>query len=138
MDDETLRLAMMGARNIAVVGLSDKPARPSHDVARYLQRQGYRIIPVNPNVQEVLGEQAYPDLISIPDVVDLVSIFRRSEHVAPTVDEAISKGVQVIWMQLGVVDQQAARRAEEAGITVVMDRCIKVEHGRLIGEQQAR
>ncbi len=137
MDDETLRLAMMGARNIAVVGLSDNPARPSHDVARYLQSQGYRIIPVNPNIQEVLGEQAYPDLISIPDVVDMVNIFRRSEHVAPTVDEAITKGVQVIWMQLGVVDQQAARRAEEAGITVVMDRCIKVEHRRLIGEQRA-
>ncbi|HZG69745.1 MAG TPA: CoA-binding protein [Herpetosiphonaceae bacterium] len=137
MDDETLRLAIMGARNIAVVGLSDNPARPSYDVARYLQSQGYRIIPVNPNVQEVLGEQAYPDLISIPDVVDLVDIFRRSEEVAPVVDEAITKGVQVIWMQLGIIDQQAARRAEEAGITVVMDRCIKVEHRRLIGDQQA-
>src|SRR5687768_8463478 len=132
MDSETLRQAMMGARNIAVVGLSDNPMRPSHSVARYLQRQGYRIIPVNPNIQEALGEVAYPDLISVPDAIDMVNIFRRSDRVAPSVDEAIAKGVQTIWMQLGVVDREAARRAEEAGITVVMDRCAAVEHRRLI------
>jgi uncharacterized protein len=138
MDSETLRQAMLGARNIAVVGLSDNPARPSHGVARYLQSQGYRIIPVNPNIREVLGERAYPDLISVPDAIDMVDIFRRSEHVAAVVDEAITKGVSTIWMQLGVIDEQAARRAEEAGITVVMDRCLAVEHRRLIGQQQVR
>ena len=138
MDDETLRQALLGARNIAVVGLSDKSSRPSYQVARYLQSQGYRIIPVNPNITEVLGERAYPDLISVPDAVDMVDIFRRSDKVAPAVDEAITKGVQTIWMQIGVVDEQAARRAREAGITVIMDRCALVEHQRLIGEQRAR
>ena len=138
MDDETLRQALLGARNIAVVGLSDNPSRPSYGVARYLQSQGYRIIPVNPNITEVLGEQAYPDLISIPDVVDMVDIFRRSDQVVPHVDEAITKGVLTIWMQIGVVDQESARRATEAGITVIMDRCALVEHQRLVGEQRAR
>jgi uncharacterized protein len=138
MDDETLRLALISSRNIAVVGLSDNPARPSFGVARYLQQQGYRVFPVNPNVGEVLGEPAYPDLISIPDAVDLVNIFRRSDKVAPTVDEAITKGVQTIWMQIGVVDEAAAERARQAGITVIMDRCMKVEHARLVGEQRSR
>ena len=138
MDDETLRQALLGARNIAVVGLSNNPSRPSYGVARYLQSQGYRIIPVNPNITEALGEQAYPDLISIPDVVDMVDIFRRSDQVAPHVDEAITKGVLTIWMQIGVVDQESARRAREAGITVIMDRCALVEHRRLVGEQRAR
>src|SRR3712207_1989543 len=137
MDTETLRQAMIGARNIAVVGLSDNPARPSHGVARYLQSQGYRIIPVNPNVREVLGERAYPDLISVPDAIDMVDIFRRSDAVAPTVDEAITKGVLTIWMQLGVHDEASARRAREAGITVVMDRCTAVEHARLVGDQRS-
>ena len=137
MDDETMRQALIGARTVAVVGLSGKPSRPSYGVARYLQSQGYRIIPVNPNVTEVLGERAYPDLISVPDAIDMVDIFRRSDKVAPTVDEAISKGVQTIWMQLGVIDRDAAKRAEEAGITVVMDRCAAVEHRRLVGEQRA-
>jgi len=138
MDDETMRQALMGARTIAVVGLSDKPSRASHSVARFLQGQGYRIIPVNPNIQEALGEVAYPDLISVPDAIDMVNIFRRSDKVAPTVDEAITKGVQTIWMQLGVVARDAARQAEEAGITVVMDRCAAVEHRRLIGDQRAK
>ncbi len=136
MDDETLRLALLSARNVAVVGLSDKSSRPSYGVARYLQSQGYRIIPVNPNITEVHGEQAYPDLISVPDVVDMVNIFRRSDLVAPHVDEAISKGVQIIWMQVGVVDHEAARRARDAGITVIMDRCAMVEHRRLVGDQR--
>ncbi len=126
MDDETMRQALMGARTIAVVGLSDKPSRASYSVARFLQGQGYRIIPVNPNIQEALGEVAYPDLISVPDAIDMVNIFRRSDKVAPTVDEAITKGVQTIWMQLGIEDPSAAREAEEAGIAVVMDRCAAV------------
>src|SRR3954453_17208984 len=132
MDTETPRQAIIGARTIAVVGLSDNAARPSYGVARYLQQQGYRIIPVNPNVREVLGEQAYPDLISVPDAIDLVDIFRRSDKVAPSVDEAITKGVSTIWMQLGVVDEQAAQRARDAGITVIMNRCLAVEHRRLV------
>ncbi len=138
MDDETLRLALLGARNIAVVGLSDNPARASHSVARYLQSQGYRIIPVNPTIAEVLGEKAYPDLISVPDPIDFVDIFRRPEYVGAIVDEAITKGVQTIWMQLGIVDEAAAARARDAGITVVMDHCTAVEHRRLIGDQRGR
>ena len=138
MDDETLRLALLSARTVAIVGLSDRTSRPSYGVASYLQSQGYRIIPVNPNVHEVLGEQAYPDLISVQDPVDMVNIFRRSDKVAPTVDEAITKGVQIIWMQVGVVDEEAAQRAIDAGITVIMDRCAMVEHRRLVGEQRSR
>ena len=138
MDDETLRQALIGARNIAVVGLSDKPSRPSYGVARYLKEQGYRIIPVNPNITEALGEKAYPDLISVPDPIDLVDIFRRSSQVGPVVDEAITKGVQTIWMQLGIVDEAAAARARDAGITVIMNRCTLIEHRRLVGEQRSR
>ena len=136
MDDETMRQALLGAKTIAVVGLSDKPSRPSYGVARYLQQQGYRIVPVNPNIGETLGERAYPDLISVPDAIDMVDIFRRSDQVAPTVDEAISKGVLTVWMQVGVVDHESARRAEEAGMTVVMDHCSMAEHRRLIGDQR--
>ena len=136
MDDETLRQALIGARNIAVVGLSDNPSRPSYGVARYLQSQGYHIIPVNPTITEALGEQAYPDLISVQDPIDMVDIFRRADQVGPVVDEAITKGVQTIWMQLGIVDEAAAARARDAGITVVMDRCTAVEHRRLVGDQR--
>jgi predicted CoA-binding protein len=138
MDDETLRQALIGARNIAVVGLSDRPSRPSYGVARYLKEQGYRIIPVNPNITEVFGEKAYPDLTSVPDAIDLVDIFRRSSQVGPVVDEAITKGVQTIWMQLGIVDEAAAARARAAGITVIMNRCTVIEHRRLVGEQRSR
>ena len=138
MDDETLRQALIGARNIAVVGLSDRPSRPSYGVARYLKEQGYRIIPVNPNITEVFGEKAYPDLTSVPDAIDLVDIFRRSSQVGPVVDEAITKGVQTIWMQLGIVDEAAAARARAAGITVIMNRCTLIEHRRLVGEQRSR
>ncbi len=106
---------------IAVVGLSDNPSRDSHRVSRYLQRQGYRIIPGNPMVDEVLGEKSYPDLRSVPGPIDLVDIFRRSQLVAPVVDEAIATGVKYIWMQDGVFDPEAAAKAEAAGIPVVMN-----------------
>ena len=132
MDDELMRAAFRNAKTIAVVGLSDKPHRASHRIAHYLQQQGYRIVPVNPNVEQVLGEQAYADLASIPGTVDFVDIFRRSEYVGPIVDQAIAKGVQTIWMQMGVSDRIAAQRAEAAGITVVMNRCAMVDHGRLM------
>jgi predicted CoA-binding protein len=119
------------SRTIAVVGLSGKRYRPSHGVAEYLQRSGYLIIPVNPLETEVLGERAYPDLDSVPGPVDIVDIFRRSEFVPEIVDAAIRKGAKVIWMQEDVIHEEAAARAEAAGIAVVMDRCILKDHRRL-------
>jgi len=119
------------ARTIAVVGLSAKRFRPSHGVAEYLQRVGYRIIPVNPNITEVLGEKSYASLDAVPEPVDIVDIFRRSEHVPEIVEAAIRKCAKTIWMQEGVVHEDAARRAESAGLAVVMDRCILKDHRRL-------
>jgi predicted CoA-binding protein len=116
------------ARNIAVVGLSDNPLRPSHGVAAYLQTQGYRIIPVNPQIEESLGQQAYPSLLKVPGMIDIVDIFRRSDAVAEVVEQAIQLKVPAIWMQEGVIDERAAEKARAAGIFVVMDRCILVEH----------
>jgi len=119
------------ARTIAVVGVSSKRYRPSYGVTEHMQRAGYRIIPVNPQETEVLGEKSYPDLDSVPEPVDIVDIFRRSEFVPDIVEAAIRKGVKVIWMQEGVIHEEAARRAEAAGVTVVMDHCILKEHRRL-------
>jgi predicted CoA-binding protein len=119
------------SRTIAVVGLSGKRYRPSYGVAEYLKRVGYRIIPVNPQETEVLGERAYPDLDSIPEPVDIVDIFRRSEFVPEIVEAAIRIGAKVIWMQEDVYHEAAAARAEEAGLAVVMDRCILKDHRRL-------
>ena len=119
------------ARTIAVVGLSGKRYRPSYGVAEYLKKSGYRIIPVNPNETEVLGEKCYPDLDSVPEPVDIVDIFRRSEFVPEIVEAAIRKGARAVWMQEGVVHEEAARRAESAGLAVVMDRCILKDHRRL-------
>lgn len=121
---------LRSAKTIAVVGLSPDPARPSHGVARYLQRAGYRIIPVNPNVDEVLGERAYPTLSRLPGPVDVVDIFRRSEFVGPIVDEAIAIGAGAVWLQDGVVDEAAAGRARAAGLDVVMDDCMMRCHAR--------
>jgi predicted CoA-binding protein len=115
---------------IAVVGLSSNPVRASHSVARYLQSQGYKIIPVNPNEKEVLGEKAYPDLLSIPEKVDIVDIFRRSEDVPPIVDQAIQVKAKVVWMQEGITNEEAAKKAYDAGLTVVMDKCMYREHCR--------
>jgi hypothetical protein len=115
---------------IAVVGLSSKKFRPSYGVAEYMQKEGYRIIPVNPNETEVLGEKAYSRLEDIPEHVDIVDIFRRSEFVAPLVEEAIRRGASAVWMQEGVVDEEAAEKARAAGLAVVMDRCILKEHSR--------
>jgi len=118
------------AHVIAVVGLSSKRYRPSYGVSEYMQKAGYRIIPVNPRETEVLGEKAYPDLDSVPGPVDIVDIFRRSEFVPEIVEAAIRKGARVIWMQEGVSHEAAARRAESAGLTVIMDRCILKDHRR--------
>ena len=122
---------LRSARTIAVVGLSGKRFRPSYGVAEYMQRAGYRIIPVNPQEAEVLGETCYPDLESIPEAVDIVDIFRRSEFVPEIVEAAIRKGASAIWMQEGVYHEAAARRAEEAGLVVAMDRCILKDHRRM-------
>ncbi len=119
------------AKTIAVVGLSPKPERPSFGVARYLQQQGYRIVPVNPTVDQVLGEKSYPDLKSVPEKIDVVDIFRRSEDVPPVIDEIIQVGAPVVWMQEGVINEAAATRARQAGLEVVMDRCMLKEHQRL-------
>jgi len=123
---------LASARTIAVVGLSHKRYRPSHGVAEYLKRAGYRIIPVNPYETEVLGEQSYPDLDTVPEPVDIVDIFRRSEFVPEIVEAAIRKGAKLVWMQEGVIHEEAAERARQAGIAVVMDRCILKDHRRLM------
>lgn len=128
---DTIEKILKESKTIAVVGLSADPARPSHGVARYLQVQGYRIIPVNPMVEEVLGEKSCADLASVPEAVDVVDIFRRSEHVPAIVEEAIAKGARAVWMQEGIVHQDAAARAREAGLMVVMDCCMFKEHRRL-------
>jgi len=118
------------SKTIAVVGLSPRQERDSHWVAKYLQNQGYRIIPVNPNAEEVLGERSYPDLASVPEPIDIVDVFRRSEAVPGIVEEAIKVGAKTVWMQQGVIHEEAAARAREAGLQVVMDRCMMVEHRR--------
>ncbi len=112
---------LTNSKTIAVVGLSDNPDRPSYGVSRYMQSQGYRIIPVNPMIEEALGEKSYPDLKSVPEPIDMVDIFRRSELVPPVVDEAIEVGAKYIWMQDGVVHEEAAAKAEAAGIPVIMN-----------------
>ncbi len=119
------------SRVIAVVGLSAKPDRPSYIVASYLKQNGYKIIPVNPKAGEILGEVCYPDLGSIPEPVDVVDIFRRAEEVPAIVEEAIKIGAKAVWMQEGVINEQAAARAKEAGLLVVMDKCMFKEHRRL-------
>lgn len=128
---ESIRKLLTRARTIAVVGLSDNPSRASHRVSAYLQERGYRIVPVNPGATEVLGEKAYPSLREIPDKVDIVNIFRRPEAVPAIVEDAIAIGAGAVWMQLGIVHDEAARRACDAGIPVVMDRCIMLEHSGL-------
>ncbi len=119
------------SRTIAVVGLSSKKFRPSYGVAEYMQAQGYRIIPVNPNETEVLGLKSYVSIEDVPEHIDIVDIFRRSEFVGPIVDSAIRVGANAIWMQEGVVHEDAAKKARDAGLAVVMDRCILKDHMRL-------
>jgi hypothetical protein len=121
------------AKTIAVVGLSDNPLRPSHGVSAYLQAQGYRIIPVNPQIQEALGEKSYPSLLDVPEKIDIVDIFRRPEFVEEVVDQAIQLKVPAVWMQEEVIHEKAAEKARQAGIFVVMDRCILLEHRARFG-----
>jgi uncharacterized protein len=123
---------LKSCRVVAIVGLSSKTDRPSNRVGRYLKEKGYKIIPVNPTEKTILGETCYPDLNSIPGKVDVVDIFRRSEDVAPLIDECLKVGVKAIWMQEGVVNEEAAGKARKAGMKVVMDKCMLKEHQRLI------
>ncbi|HQR06605.1 MAG TPA: CoA-binding protein [Gemmatales bacterium] len=131
MNDSEMKQLLHNTRTIAVVGLSNKPDRPSHHVAAYLQSVGYRVIPVNPSVVSILGERCYPTLRDIPEPVDMVDVFRRSDAVSPIAQEAIAIGAKSLWLQEGVIHEQAAEEARAAGLQVVMDQCILKEHERL-------
>jgi len=134
MDDiNTLRRILRESRTIAVVGLSADWFRPSYFAAKYMQEHGYRVIPVNPKYESILGERCYRSLRDIPEKVDLVDIFRKSNDVMPIAEEAIAIGAKVLWQQLGVKNEAAAAKARAAGLEAVMDRCVKIEHGRLFG-----
>ena len=132
-DINTLRRILKASKTIAVVGLSANWWRPSFFAAKYLQERGYRVVPVNPQYPEILGEKSYPSLREIPFKIDVVDCFRKSEEIPALADDAIAIGAKVLWMQLGVINQAAAEKAEAAGLEVVMDRCMKIEHGRLFG-----
>ena len=129
--DEELNNILESAKTVAVVGISNKPEQPNHSVPAYLQSQGYRIIPVNPMLQEVLGEKSYPDLLSVPEHIDVVEVFRRNEAMPEIVDQAIEIGAKVVWMQEGVINEEAAETAREAGLGVVVDTCMRATHNRL-------
>ena len=132
-DIKTLRRILTDYKRVAIVGLSDDWSRPSNFVGKYLLEHGFEVFPVNPKYDEILGQKCYPDLTSIPTTVDIVDVFRRIEHVPPLVDDAITIGAKVVWMQLGIVHEEAAQKARDAGLEVVMNRCIKIEYARLFG-----
>ncbi|MET0216347.1 MAG: CoA-binding protein [Burkholderiales bacterium] len=139
INDEKLVAILTGSRSIAVVGLSPRPERPSNQVARYLIAAGYRVIPVNPGHTEILGLRCYGNLKDVPGSVDIVDCFRRSESIPPIAEDAVAIGARVLWLQLGVVNKEAAERAERAGLIVVVDRCIKIDHAVLgIGARKAK
>jgi predicted CoA-binding protein len=128
----TIERILKESKTIAVVGLSAEPSKPSYQVASYLQRAGYVIYPVNPKYDEVLGRSCYPSLSEIPETIDIVDIYRRPVYVLPVVEESIKIGAKVIWMQLGIENEEAARLAGKAGLQVIMNRCLKIEHARFI------
>jgi predicted CoA-binding protein len=132
-DDGELRQILKTVRTVASVGVSSNPDKPSYGIFQYLSEAGYHMIPVNPTAPEVLGRKSYPDLGSIPEKIDVVQVFRKPEDVPPVVEQAIQAGAKVVWMQEGVVNQQAALRAEQAGLKVVMNRCMMKTHQRLMG-----
>lgn len=137
-DDQMMKDILSSAKTIASVGLSSNPAKESFGIAAYLKAQGYRVIPVNPTTAEVFGEKSYPDLESVPEKIDVVQVFRKPEDVPPVVDSAIKVGAKAVWMQEGIVNEEAAEKARAAGLQVVMDACMRVSHRRLIGEKLTR
>jgi len=133
MNDTQMRELFQTVRTIATVGYSTNPERPGSYVPEYLMRKGYRVIPVNPMLQDALGEKAYPDLLAIPEKVDVVQIFRRPEDVPALVEQAIQIGAKYVWMQIGAANKDAAQKAQAAGLLVAMDKCMMIEHKRLFG-----
>ena len=134
-NDRMLKEILLSARTIASVGLSSNPQKESYGIALYMKEQGYRVIPVNPTTPEVFGEKSYPDLQSVPEKIDVVQVFRKPEDVPPVVEDAIKAGAKVVWMQEGIVNEEAAQKARDAGLQVVMDACMRATHRRLIGAQ---
>lgn len=132
-DSNGLRRILGNNHRIAVVGLSANPMRPSYFAAKYLKDHGYEIVPVNPNHEAVLDEKCYPDLLSIPGKIDIVDLFQKPDQIPAFVDQAITIGAKIIWMQLGIINEGAAKKAGDAGMEVVMDRCMKIEYARLFG-----
>jgi predicted CoA-binding protein len=137
-NDQMMKDILLSARTIASVGLSSNQEKESYWIVSYLKDQGYRIIPVNPTADEILGEKTYPDLESVPEEIDVVQVFRKPEDVPPVVDSAIKVGAKVVWMQEGIVHEEAAQKAREAGLQVVMDACMRVTHRRLVGQRLMR
>ena len=133
-DDATLKKILETARTVASVGVSSSEEKPSYGIFGYLRAHGYHMIPVNPTAAMIQGIRSYPDLLALPEKVDVVQVFRKSEDVPPVVEKAIQIGAKVVWMQEGVINEAAARRAEAAGLQVVMDRCMRQTHRRLLGE----
>ncbi len=136
--EKEMKEILLSAKTVASVGLSSNPAKESFGIVQYLKDQGYRIIPVNPGATEIMGEKAYPDLSSIQESVDVVQVFRKSEDVPPVVDEAIKIRAKVVWMQEGIVNEEAAQKASDAGLQVVMDACMRATHRHLIGPKLMR
>ena len=137
-NDQTMKDILLSTKTIASVGLSSNTEKESYWIVSYLKEQGYHIFPVNPTATEILGEKAYPDLESVPEKIDVVQVFRKPEDVVPVVDDAIKVGAKVVWMQEGIINEEAAQKAREAGLQVVMDACMRATHRRLIGERRMR
>lgn len=135
MSTEDIAQILANYHNVAMVGLSANPDKPSYKVASYLKANGYKVIPINHSVKEVLGEPSYPNLAAVPVPIEIVDIFRRPEDIPPIVEETIQVGAKVVWMQLGIVNESAASRARQAGMKVVMDKCMKKEHQALHGQK---
>ena len=134
--DQEMTNLLRGSKVIAVVGLSDDVTKPSYEVASYLQSQGYELVPVNPNIDMVIGRKSHKSLLEVEGPIDIVNVFRRSHEVAGVVDQAIQIGAKAVWTQLDIVDAEAGKKAQDAGLGVVMDRCLKVEHFRLLGKEK--
>ena len=132
-NSHTIRHILRNHRRVAMVGLSANESRPSFFVGYYLQRMGFEVIPVNPRYEQILGQKSYPDVVSIPEPPDVVDVFRRPDEISEVVDEAMTVGAKSLWLQFDVVNETEAARAQEAGLLVVMDKCMKIEHGRLRG-----